>query len=82
MHISSSLCRHESCQTTALDLLDFHRLFVSSMASSDSVKPPQNPFKRLLVDIGSGVCAGIAVTFVGHPFETLKVRLQTQPQGM
>jgi solute carrier family 25 carnitine/acylcarnitine transporter 20/29 len=31
------------------------------------------------VDLASGFCAGIAVTAVGHPFETLKVRLQTQP---
>jgi len=33
----------------------------------------------IAVDIMSGFCAGIAVTVVGHPFETLKVRLQTQP---
>jgi solute carrier family 25 carnitine/acylcarnitine transporter 20/29 len=31
------------------------------------------------VDLASGFLAGIAVTLVGHPFETLKVRLQTQP---
>jgi solute carrier family 25 (mitochondrial carnitine/acylcarnitine transporter), member 20/29 len=31
------------------------------------------------VDIFSGVAAGINVTIVGHPFETIKVRLQTQP---
>lgn len=34
-----------------------------------------------LVDILSGFCAGIGVTVVGHPFETVKVRLQTQPSG-
>lgn len=27
----------------------------------------------------SGTVAGIAVCLVGHPFDTLKVRLQTQP---
>ena len=27
----------------------------------------------------SGTAAGIAVCLVGHPFDTLKVRLQTQP---
>ena len=32
-----------------------------------------------LVDILAGVCAGINVTIVGHPLETIKVRLQTQP---
>ena len=37
--------------------------------------------KKVAVDIFSGLCAGVNVTFVGHPFETLKVRLQTQPQG-
>ena len=31
------------------------------------------------VDIFAGVCAGINVTLVGHPLETIKVRLQTQP---
>eukprot|EP00823_Brevimastigomonas_motovehiculus_P004790 TRINITY_DN3273_c0_g1_i1.p1 TRINITY_DN3273_c0_g1~~TRINITY_DN3273_c0_g1_i1.p1 ORF type:complete len:349 (+),score=76.26 TRINITY_DN3273_c0_g1_i1:96-1142(+) len=34
-----------------------------------------------IVDIFSGFGAGIAVTVVGHPFETIKVRLQTQPHG-
>lgn len=33
------------------------------------------------VDIFAGLCAGINVTLVGHPFETIKVRLQTQPSG-
>eukprot|EP00960_Hanusia_phi_P067723 766685-Hanusia_phi.AAC.2 len=31
------------------------------------------------VDIASGFAAGVNVTLVGHPFETIKVRLQTQP---
>ena len=31
-----------------------------------------------LVDLCSGFAAGINVTVVGHPFETIKVRLQTQ----
>ncbi len=30
-------------------------------------------------DIFAGTISGINVTFVGHPFDTLKVRLQTQP---
>ena len=38
-----------------------------------------------LVDLLGGFAAGINVTIVGHPFETIKVRLQTQvfflPQG-
>ena len=32
-----------------------------------------------VVDILAGVAAGINVTIVGHPLETIKVRLQTQP---
>jgi solute carrier family 25 carnitine/acylcarnitine transporter 20/29 len=34
---------------------------------------------KALIDIFAGTIAGINVTFVGHPFDTLKVRLQTQP---
>ena len=30
-------------------------------------------------DVVAGTCGGIAVTLVGHPFDTVKVRLQTQP---
>ena len=33
----------------------------------------------LAVDLAAGMLAGINVTLVGHPFETIKVRLQTQP---
>jgi len=42
-------------------------------------QPPKSNSKKLAVDIFSGFCAGINVVFVGHPLETLKVRLQTQP---
>lgn len=34
---------------------------------------------KLFKDIFAGTCGGISVTLVGHPFDTLKVRLQTQP---
>lgn len=34
---------------------------------------------KQLVDIFAGTIAGINITIVGHPFDTLKVRLQTQP---
>ncbi|PNH07796.1 Mitochondrial substrate carrier family protein G [Tetrabaena socialis] len=33
---------------------------------------------KLAKDIFAGTCGGISVTLVGHPFDTLKVRLQTQ----
>ncbi|KAK9863589.1 hypothetical protein WJX84_011011 [Apatococcus fuscideae] len=32
-------------------------------------------------DIFAGTCGGIAVTLIGHPFDTVKVRLQTQPSA-
>ena len=35
--------------------------------------------QKIFVDIIAGTIAGINVTLVGHPFDTLKVRLQTQP---
>ena len=35
--------------------------------------------KRTAQNSLSGTVAGIAVCLVGHPFDTLKVRLQTQP---
>lgn len=34
---------------------------------------------QVLKDVFAGTCGGIAVTLVGHPFDTIKVRLQTQP---
>lgn len=34
---------------------------------------------KVLGDVVAGTCGGFSVTFVGHPFDTLKVRLQTQP---
>ena len=32
-------------------------------------------------DIAAGTCGGIAQVLVGQPFDTVKVRLQTQPAG-
>jgi len=46
-----------------------------------SAQPPRNPTTKAAIDIFAGFCSGITVTIVGHPFETLKVRLQTQPTG-
>ncbi|GMH79099.1 hypothetical protein TL16_g08029 [Triparma laevis f. inornata] len=46
--------------------------------SSPSSLPPLLP-PTPLVNYFSGVLGGISVTFVGHPFDTIKVRLQTQP---
>jgi solute carrier family 25 carnitine/acylcarnitine transporter 20/29 len=43
--------------------------------------PPNNHLKSVVADIAAGTLAGINVTLVGHPFDTLKVRLQTQPQS-
>lgn len=47
--------------------------------SSKEIKKERGRFAKMLVDIVAGTAAGINVTLVGHPFDTLKVRLQTQP---
>ena len=39
----------------------------------------RTPTTVAAVDIFAGFCAGLNVTIVGHPLETIKVRLQTQP---
>jgi len=39
----------------------------------------QSFMKRTSKNILAGTVAGIAVCLVGHPFDTVKVRLQTQP---
>ena len=51
------------------------------MAQSQSAAPKtrRTPTTVALVDILAGFAAGINVTLVGHPLETVKVRLQTQP---
>lgn len=38
-----------------------------------------SPAFKIFRDVFAGTCGGISVTLVGHPFDTLKVRLQTQP---
>jgi solute carrier family 25 carnitine/acylcarnitine transporter 20/29 len=54
------------------------------MASGDveflEEKPSNESFAyRTFKNTLSGTVGGIAVCLVGHPFDTLKVRLQTQP---
>jgi len=39
----------------------------------------QSFVRRTSKNIIAGTVAGVAVCLVGHPFDTLKVRLQTQP---
>jgi len=45
-----------------------------------SKKAQRSHLMKSFIDVISGTIAGINVTLVGHPFDTLKVRLQTQPQ--
>lgn len=42
-------------------------------------KPPVATWRRNLKDVLAGTAGGVAVTLVGHPFDTVKVLLQTQP---
>ena len=39
---------------------------------------PQSALVRSAKDIFAGTCGGVVVTLVGHPFDTVKVLLQTQ----
>jgi solute carrier family 25 carnitine/acylcarnitine transporter 20/29 len=48
-----------------------------SLNRKDSARPPL--FSPAIQNYLSGVIGGIAVTLVGHPFDTIKVRLQVQP---
>eukprot|EP00892_Ulva_mutabilis_P002063 jgi/Ulvmu1/11858/UM081_0016.1 len=38
----------------------------------------RNPVLKFAQDVFAGTCGGVAVTLTGHPFDTLKVRLQSQ----
>lgn len=51
------------------------KLFGPTMGS----KADQSFVRRTAKNSLAGTVAGIAVCLVGHPFDTLKVRLQTQP---
>ncbi|KAL4855135.1 Mitochondrial substrate carrier family protein G [Chlorella vulgaris] len=43
--------------------------------------PPASGLAKFAKDSFAGTVGGIAVTMVGHPFDTVKVRLQTQPSA-
>lgn len=47
--------------------------------NKQELKAERSRFVKVIVDVVAGTMAGINVTLVGHPFDTLKVRLQTQP---
>ena len=51
--------------------------------TAHSVAGEQSAFQKTLVrsakDVFAGTCGGITVTMLGHPFDTVKVLLQTQP---
>ncbi|KAF6263946.1 mitochondrial carrier domain-containing protein [Scenedesmus sp. NREL 46B-D3] len=52
--------------------------------ASDITQQPKAPSAgiiKLAKDVFAGTCGGISVTAVGHPFDTIKVRLQTQSMG-
>lgn len=39
----------------------------------------ESKWKPVVRNVLAGTCGGVAVVFVGHPFDTVKVRLQMQP---
>ena len=73
-----------------LKFTEFLRIYQSSMDNSDvflhswysagrNSTPYNKPVKISPVqDFMAGTAAGAALTFVGHPFDTVKVRLQTE----
>ncbi|GAX76347.1 hypothetical protein CEUSTIGMA_g3793.t1 [Chlamydomonas eustigma] len=48
-------------------------------ASSPASTSGSSGWMKIGKDIFAGTCGGISVTLVGHPFDTLKIRLQSQP---
>ena len=47
--------------------------------STNIAKEPPSALRQTFNNLLSGTTAGISVVLVGFPFDTLKVRLQTQP---
>ena len=42
--------------------------------------PAKQPLlERTIKNVISGMACGVSICLVGHPFDTIKVRLQTQP---
>ena len=50
----------------------------TAMTAPPAIKKQPSMIWNIMRDVTAGTCGGIAVTLVGHPFDTLKVRLQTQ----
>ncbi|KAL4421587.1 hypothetical protein ABPG75_010878 [Micractinium tetrahymenae] len=50
-----------------------------SAAPAAAAAQASSGFVKFLKDSFAGTVGGVAVTLVGHPFDTVKVRLQTQP---
>jgi len=80
-------------QHRSVPFLDFFRIFLHTRTSSDAhdlflhswflAGRNSTPFNKSLEispiqDFVAGTLAGVALTLVGHPFDTIKVRLQTQ----
>lgn len=64
-----------STQASESQVLDRSDAPAGPVATSGTNSALVKTFK----DVVAGTTGGIAVTLVGHPFDTLKVRLQTQP---
>lgn len=63
-----------------IDLLEHAVRYWYSGVSKDTILA-QNQTLTPLQDFVAGTFAGVAITLVGHPFDTIKVRLQTQHQA-
>ena len=64
--------------TTAKQVVDVAPASPAVTAMTPAAKQQPSVAWKIMRDVTAGTCGGIAVTLVGHPFDTLKVRLQTQ----
>jgi len=58
---------------------------MATAEARESIHPPEHVQPESVIvrsakDVLAGTVAGVGITLVGHPFDTLKVRLQTQSQ--
>ncbi|VVT57148.1 uncharacterized protein SAPINGB_P005558 [Magnusiomyces paraingens] len=74
--VTSSLHKEERLNTTAPLSTPFDPAVVAEIA-----KQNKNPLLENLVDVLCGSVAGSAGKIIEHPFDTVKVRLQSQPDS-
>ncbi|KAF3384067.1 hypothetical protein DPV78_012737 [Talaromyces pinophilus] len=59
-----------------------HAAYSDEMPVEIATPLPQNSGRKALKDVTFGSIAGIAGKYIEYPFDTIKVRLQSQPHGV